>query len=322
MKNAQHDDFVQPFQLETSQLRGRLVRLGSAVDTVLQQHAYPQPVAQLLAETMAVAAALATALKYDGVFTLQSKGDGPVRLLVADVTSEGGVRGYAQFDQERMVDGARGLGLLGKGYLAFTVTQPQTNDRYQGIVELKNDNPTDNMASAVQHYFQQSEQLPTGLTVHAVADEKGSWRAGCLMLQRMPRSGGIWTGSDQDRPNLSVVDDAAEEDWARSVTLMETCRADEILSPELPPADLLYRLFHQEGVRVYEARLFDHQCRCSEKRVRNMLRSLPRDEVEKMAVDDIIKITCEFCNRHYAYDRQQRDELYQDAGPPPPANEP
>ncbi len=291
------DDVVQPFQLESSHLRGRLVRLGPALDMILRQHAYEPPVASILGEAVVVAAALATSLKYEGVFTLQAKGDGAVRMIVADVTSEGDMRGYAQ-----LTEGVRALAgdvrLLGKGTMAFTVDQKNKADRYQGIVELS----SGTFAEAVQHYFRQSEQLPTGIISAVKQDDQGRWRGGCLMLQRMPREGGI----EQVPSDIS-----AEDDWLRAMLLMQTCEAEELTHPDLKPNDLLYRLFNEEGVRAFEAKPFRHKCRCSEDRVTDMLRSLPREEIETLTVNDLITVTCEFCNHSYKYDKQRRDEIYQ-----------
>lgn len=324
------DDVVQPFQLESSHLRGRLVRLGPALDLILRQHNYEPQVGTLLGEAVVVAAALATSLKYEGVFTLQAKGDGAVRMIVADVTSEGDVRGYAQ-----LAEGIRTLAgdarLLGKGYLAFTVDQKKKDDRYhtrsskvgepcpqaptepattrnsspnfelretyQGIVELS----AGTLAEAVQHYFRQSEQLPTGIVAAVRQDDKGMWRGGCLLLQRMPREGGAPQGQSAT---------TAEDDWLRAMMLMETCGANELTHAKLTPNELLFRLFHEEGVRVFEPHAFRHKCRCSEARVADMLRSLPRAEIESMAVDGLVSVTCEFCNQSYLYDQQRRDELY------------
>ena len=180
------DDVVQPFQIEGPGLRGRLVRLGAAVDSILKRHDYPAPVAALLAEALALSATLSAALKYDGIFTLQLKGDGPVKMLVCDVTSDGAVRGYAEVTGE--IPAAQDLaaapvpGLVGKGYLAFTVDQGAHTERYQGIVELTGDSLTE----CIHHYFRQSEQFSASMQVTAGCNEAGQWRAGALMLQRMP----------------------------------------------------------------------------------------------------------------------------------------
>jgi molecular chaperone Hsp33 len=185
------DDVIQPFQLDPFALRGRLVRLGPTVDRILAQHDYPKPVATLLGEAITLAVLLAGALKYDGVFTLQTKGDGPVRLLVADVKTDGAVRGYAQYDATRLGDIEQGDDgespsvpeLLGSGYIAFTVDQGDDTERYQGIVSITGST----LAECAQHYFRQSEQLQAGLKL-AVGrtGEEGTWRAGGLMLQRVP----------------------------------------------------------------------------------------------------------------------------------------
>ncbi|HEU0117398.1 MAG TPA: Hsp33 family molecular chaperone HslO [Alphaproteobacteria bacterium] len=292
-----NQDLVQPFQLESSQLRGRLVRLGPALDIILHQHAYPDAVASLLSEAMVIAAALSTSLKYDGVFTLQAKGDGPVRLLVADVTSDGGIRAYAQFDKDGVKNAVPDTKLIGKNaYLAFTVDQKRKEDRYQGIVELSGGT----LAEAVQHYFRQSEQLPTGIVTAIDRDAQGRWHGGCLMLQKMPREGGIAYESET----------TVEDDWHRAMMLMGTCTPAELTDTALEPNELLYRLFHEEGVRVFDPHHFRHECRCSEERVVSMLQSLPRAEVETLAVDGMVEVTCEFCNKSYRFDEKRRDVLY------------
>lgn len=291
------DDCVQPFQLESGAFRGRLVRLGPALDLVLHQHAYPDIIGTLLGEAMVIASALATALKYDGVFTFQAKGEGPVRLLVADVMSDGGIRGYAQFDKDQLDGKKKNTKLFGaQSYLAFTIDQKKQDDRYQGIVELTGGT----LAEAVQHYFRQSEQLLTGIMAAVKRDDHGRWHGGCLMLQQMPREGGIGYVSDTSN----------EEDWHRIMMLMGTCTSEELVDPMLDPNDLLYRLFHEEGVRVFEPHTFRHQCRCSATRVEGMLKSLPRQEIEDLAVNGVINVTCEFCNKNYSFDEKQRQALY------------
>jgi molecular chaperone Hsp33 len=290
------DNLIQPFQLESSHLRGRLGRLGSVLDLILHQHAYPDAVGTLLAEAIAIASVLASSLKYEGVFTLQAKGDGAVRLLVADVTNDGGVRAYAQFDKDKLGNAPPDTQLLGKGYLAFTCSLAQKDDRYQGIVALEGGS----LAEAVQHYFRQSEQLPTGITVSAHRDAQGRWRAGCLLLQRMPREGGI---------NVESASPEAE-DWTRAMIVMGTCTPHELTDAALSSEGLLFRLFHEEGVRVYESQHLRHQCRCSQTRVEGMLRSLPRAEIEGLGVEGLVTVTCEFCNKSYMFTSDDRDKLY------------
>jgi molecular chaperone Hsp33 len=281
-------DLIQPFQLETSHLRGRFVRLGSVIDQIIHQHAYPAPVAALLAETAAIALALATSLKFSGVFTLQTKGDGPVRMMVADVTHDGAVRGYAQFDRAAILrDDMKADDLLGKGYLAFTVDQGQGGDRYQGLVELQ----AGGMAAAVQHYFKQSEQIPTGIKAAAEYHE-GHWTAGCLLVQRMPSEGGI-----QHEGHASPPDDA----WFDNMIMLETVTPEELCRPGASLHDILFRLFHEDGVRVYETLSLRHECRCSRKRIEDVLASLPRAEILELLEDGKITVNCEFCNTHYDF---------------------
>ena len=287
------DDVVQPFQLDPFALRGRLVRLGPTVDRILAQHDYPEPVATLLGEAITLAVLLAGALKYDGVFTLQTKGDGPVRLLVADVKTDGAVRGYAQYDSQRLGeivpngDSPSVPDLLGAGYLAFTVDQGEDTERYQGIVAITGAT----LAECAQHYFRQSEQLQAGLKLAvARAGEEGSWRAGGLMLQRVPPEGG-----------LKPIGDDVEDAWRRVMVLMSTATSAELVAPDLPPRRLLWRLFHEEEVRVYDTHAIEARCRCSHERIAGILRSLPVDEVDDMRKDAVTTVTCEFCNTRYEF---------------------
>lgn len=298
------DDLVQTFQLEHSNLRGRLVRLGGALDEILTRHAYPEPVAHLLGETIALAAALAAMLKFEGIFTLQTKGDGPIRMMVADVTSTGDVRGYAQFDEAQLaaidedrVRDAPFATLIGQGYLAFTVDQGENTERYQGIVELSGNTLMD----CVQHYFRQSEQVITGLTV-AVRHGPEGWRGGALMLQRMPGEG----GSAVTRPANDV-----EDDWRRAMVLMSTVTEAELTDARLPANDLLFRLFHEEGVRVWPPSPLQPGCRCSRERVAGVLGTLTDEELADMKIEGRIEASCQFCSTVYTFDDAQLAELRQ-----------
>lgn len=290
-------DFVQPFQIEAAGVRGRLVRLGPAVDAVMEAHGYPPPVANILAETLVMTAVLASGLKYDGVFTLQMHGDGPVGLMVADLTSDGSMRGYARFDAERLQTTGPGPEapvpkLLGAGHMAFTVDQGPETDRYQGITSLEGSTLTD----CAHAYFRQSEQLDTALTLCTSDMSLPNRRAAALVIQRLPPSGPL----DLD----------AEDDWRRAVILMSSATPAEMLEPSLEPAALLFRLFHEDGVRVYRQRPLRHHCRCSRTRVERTLRAFPRSELEDMAEDGIIHVTCEFCKAEYVFDEQALDRLF------------
>ncbi len=282
-------DIIQPFQIEGLDVRGRLVRLNAVADEILTRHDYPDAVAKQLAEMMALSAVLAAALKYEGIFTLQAKGDGPLNLMVVDLTSAGAMRGYAQFDAARLpIDGEASVPkLLGAGHLAFTVDQGDFTDRYQGIVEL--DGAT--LADCVHHYFRQSEQLQCALRL-AVSETNGHWRAGALMLQRMPP------------PEASREAEAAEDGWRRALAFMASVRNGELTDASLTPEALLYRLFHEDGVRVFRDQEIHEGCRCSRERVERVLRAMPADELSAMQEDGEAVVTCEFCNRKYRFDRE------------------
>jgi molecular chaperone Hsp33 len=307
-------DFVRPFLLEVPGLLGRLVRLGPVVDTVLTRHDYPEPVARLLGEFLALAGTLSSLLKYEGTFTLQTKGDGPVRLMVADVTSDGELRGYAEVDPAGLetARAAKGGGgapevarWLGSGYMAFTVDLAPDGERYQGIVELSGDS----LADCVNHYFRQSEQLKTAFKLTARRGA-GEWRAGGLFLQQMPESGGTWTPGLPDEPEEIVLGSGEEDDWRRALAFMASCSGEELLSETLPADDLLYRLFHEERVRVYRVRPLSLGCRCSRARLETVLRSLPPDEVREMTVDGEVVMTCQFCNVDFRFDDAALDDIY------------
>ena len=291
------DDLVQPFEIEPYGMRGRLVRLGPILDEILGQHAFPPAVGTMLGQAIALSVALSSALKYDGIFTLQTKGSGPIRLLVADVTSGGAVRGYAQYDAERLsravVEGASAASvprLLGAGYLAFTVDQGEDTERYQGIVALEGAT----LAECVHHYFRQSEQIATGIKVAVDFRTDGRWRGGALMVQRLPF---------EERQVLEADRDAIDDSWRRTLMLMGSSTSAELTDPALDPHELLYRLFHEDGVRVFRRHAVRAECRCSRARIERVLRSLPGSERSSLGdADGSVTVTCEFCNRIYRFD--------------------
>jgi molecular chaperone Hsp33 len=315
-------DLIQPFQVERYGLRGRLVRLGPVADDILGRHDYPEPVAVMLGQMMAVAASLAGALKYDGVFTLQTQGNGPIRLMVADVTSAGDMRAYAQFDAKEVADlQATGQARdsvpqwLGVGHLAFTVDQGPDTERYQGVVDLFGMT----LAECVHHYFRQSEQIEAALKVAVEHDPNAArgtgWRVGALMMQRLPKLGGHDEDGEQRSANLtpdSFDEIEREESWREAVILMGSATSAELTSDELGPNSLLYRLFHEPGVRVFKAMPLQSACRCSRDRVAAMLRAFPKEEVAEMQVDGKVEVKCEFCGRDYRFDQAALDRLFAD----------
>lgn len=282
------DDCVQPFLIDASGLNGRLVRLGPVVDEILDRHDYAVPVRTLLSEVLALTAGLATALKFDGVFTLQTKGDGPIPMMVADVTSDGALRGFAQVTGDippaEEVAAAPIPSLLGKGHIAFTVDQGPETERYQGLVELNGATLED----CVHHYFRQSAQFSSVVRLAAGQTPAGDWRAACLMLQRL---------AEEDRAEVRASA-AEDEDWRRATMLLGTADDGELLDENLPPADLLFRLFHEDGVRVFDSKPLRDECRCSRERIGRVLATLDREELKDMRLEDgRVTVTCEFCNR-------------------------
>lgn len=295
------DDLALPFSLPDLGARGRIVRLGRAVDAILHRHDYPPPVAALLGESLVLCVALASSLKYEGIFTLQMRGDGPVRLLVVDLTSDGALRGYAQFDAARIaampVESANAVPrLLGRGHLTFTVDQGADTERYQGVVALEGASLSD----CAHHYFRQSEQLATGIKLATRQDEAGRWRAAGLILQALPSQ------------ELIAETDAEERDerFRTALILMGSVRESEMLDPALSADRLLWRLFHEHAPSVFERRDVADRCRCSRTRIDSVLRSIPRAELDTMRdTRGLVAVRCEFCGTSYDYDDAQLTAL-------------
>lgn len=285
------DSHIQTFHLENANLRGRIVRIGKVLNDIIQPHEYPLAVQSVVAEAVALALLLGSMLKYEGTFILQAQGDGILKRVVSDVTSAHAVRATAGYDKEALSqlppqDHYSIAELMGKGYLAFTVDQGEHAERYQGIVELKGES----LKESIQHYFAQSEQINTAINLAVGRDENGEWRAGAIMLQHMPEHEKI----PQDAKPIA-------ENWLRASILLETCQKEELLDPRLSDDTLLYRLFHEEGVRVFDPQKLTKGCRCTPEKLQNVLRTLSAGEVEDVAVEGKITMTCEFCNRHFDF---------------------
>jgi len=284
------DDLVAAFQIEAQPARGRIVRLGSVVDDILKQHDYPEPVANLLGEICALAALVGASLKFEGRLIVQAQGEGPVSYVVADYDTSGGLRGYCRFDPERVAGVSGGFSrpgadtLLGKGLFIMTIDPADMKDRYQGVTEIEGET----LALCAERYFAQSEQTPTRvrLAVAELQNEQGrSWRAGGIIVQNI-------AGDDA----RGSTDDA----WDRVQALFQTVAEDELVDPLISPATLLYRLFHEDGVRLFPARPLRAFCRCSQTRVIDMLRAFPlEDRAEMVEPDGSIRVTCEYCSKVY-----------------------
>jgi molecular chaperone Hsp33 len=290
-------DLLRPFQLERSHIRGRFVRLAGTIDRALEAHDYPAPVSRLLGELMVLAGGLAGGLKFDGQFSLQIRGEGPIRLMVADCTNDGRMRGYASFDREQVeeADAEDSGALLGSGLLALTVDQTASGgDTYQGIVELEGKSLADSMLT----YFRRSEQVQTGIRVALGRDpQTGNWCGGAIILQALP-------------PSTPEERRARQDDWLEAMLLLQTASDGELTDPALEPDVLLFRLFHETGVRVFEPMRLAHACSCDEDRVERMLLSFPEDDIEEMRLEDgSIDVTCQFCGRRYHFGIERLAEL-------------
>ena len=305
------DDTVQPFDVSALDLRGRVVRLGPAVDGILAPHNYPPPVAKLLGEAVALTVLLGTAIKIEGRFILQTQTDGPVRMLVVDFRNPGNVRACARFDAAR-VAGAIEAGkatagaLLGRGHLAMTIDQGTDTSRYQGLVALDGGSLED----AAHEYFKSSEQIPTRVRL-AVGEEMspGSghrWRAGGMLLQFLPKAPERARVPDLppgDAPEGTPAHKVQEDDaWVEGRSMIETVEDLELLDPSLSSERLVYRLFHERGVRVFKSVSIVAQCSCSRDGVEAMLRSFSQDDRDHMVENGKISVTCEFCSANYQFE--------------------
>ncbi len=304
------DDSVLPYAVEPLDVRGRMVRLGPAIDRILARHVYPAPVARLLGEAVALTVLLGSSLKSEGRFQMQTKSDGIVEMLVVDFDAPDRVRAFARFNEAALaalpagqVDSAT---LLGTGHLAFSIDQGSEMSRYQGVVPLEGQG----LEAAAHQYFRQSEQIPT-LVRLAVAENltgQGShWRAGGLLLQFLPSSSERQRQIDLhpgDAPDGSEHAPFTEDDaWLEALSLASTVEDHELVDPLLSSERLLYRLFHERGVKVFELQPVVEACRCSTDRIRDMLVRFSHQERLDMVGDNgHIGITCEFCSTHRDFD--------------------
>ena len=287
---------ILPFYLageagDTALVRGRFASVGAPVTRILARHDYPEAVAGLQAEAMAIAACLSTFMKFDGVFTLQAKGDGYVKTLLADMTSDGALRGYSAFDEDvqppvgaDMVEAmpASVPSLLGSGYAAFTVDQGHENGRYQGIVELDGETLSD----AATAWFANSEQIDSHI-VAAARQVGDSWMASALMVQRVATDGGHLAG---------VARDVQEDAWTTAEMLLRSVRREELVDPDLAPETLVFRLFNTLRPHVAPAQPVEDRCRCSPERAIAVLERMPADDLaDLVTATGTIDVTCEFC---------------------------
>lgn len=288
-----HDDLAAAFQIDGWPVRGRLVRMGPAINRILSAHDYPTPVANLLGEAAVLAALVGSALKFDGRLLVQAQGDGPVRYVLADYGTDGTMRGFCRYDEAELAalcDSTPNPGandLLGKGMFILTLDRGPEFERTQGITPIEGDS----LSSCAEHYFVQSEQIPTKVTLavgQITTDEGTQWRAGGALIQ------------------VIAADDArgsTEEVWERTRALFATLSDDELVDPTITPETLLYRLFHEDGVRLEGASELKAVCRCSRERIVTVLQSFPEDErAEMVEADGKIHANCEYCSTDYLID--------------------
>ena len=290
---APTDNLAAAFQIDGWPVRGRLVRLGAAIDKILAAHAYPEPVAALLGEACALAALIGSSLKFDGRLMVQAQGDGPVRYVVADYGTDGHLRGFCRFDPEEVAKASEGFArpgaktLLGGGVFIMTVDRGADFERTQGVTPIEGES----LSLCAEHYFSQSEQVPTKvrLAVGEVETDAGrAWRAGGAMIQVI--------AGDESRGST-------EEVWERTRALFATLGDDELIDPTISAETLLYRLFHEDGVRLEGAKALAAVCRCSKDRIATVLQSFPAEERAEMVEDDgKIRVTCEYCSTAYEID--------------------
>lgn len=318
------DDTVLPFQLDASDIRGRVARLDGTLDGILKQHDYPPQVEALVAEMALLTALIGQTIKLRWKLSLQVQSDGPVRMIATDyfAPEEEGraarIRAYAGFDRERLTGGAA-FDQLGRGYFAILIDQGQGMAPYQGITPLAGGS----LAACAETYFAQSEQLPTRFALgHARSDAPGAgthWRAGGIMLQHMPAASPLAaaaTGTGDVLRAADLVQAQAGENWNRVNILLDTVEEAELIGPDVPPTDLLIRLFHEEGPRVFDAQAVRFGCTCSEERVRRSLSIYSARDIQTMTTENgRVTADCQFCGAHYDLDPKtlgfeagQRDE--------------
>jgi molecular chaperone Hsp33 len=305
------DDAVIPFEVNALDLRGRLTRMGPALDEILTKHDYPPAVGKLLGEAIVLTTLLGSSLKFDGRFILQTQTDGPVSFLIVDFQAPDRLRAYARYDVKRLKPGLDSGALLGKGHLAMTIDQGPDMSRYQGLVALDGGG----LEEAAHEYFLRSEQIPTRVRI-AVGEEfrggeggKHRWRAGGLLMQFLPKAPERARQADLhpgDAPEGTVPHTVAEDDaWVEGQSLIGTVEDLELIDPDLSGERLLYRLFHERGVRVFKEVALQARCSCSRDAVSSMLKSFDAKDRAEMVKDGKVVVTCEFCSSVYEFTPQE-----------------
>lgn len=306
------DDTVLPFQLDRSDIRGRVARLDGVLDQVLSQHDYPPAVEALVAEMALLTALIGQTIKLRWKLSLQVRGDGPARLIATDYygpTDDGEparIRAYASFDKDRIDPTGHPFNQIGKGYFAILIDQGEGNTPYQGITPIAGGS----LSACAEAYFAQSEQLPTSFQLtygkSSMPGQADGWRAGGIMLQSMPKASPLAAKEVQPEEGLtSVVDLLDEEDgenWNRANHLVQTVEELELIGPTVQPTELLVRLFHEEKPRVFDPQPVKFGCSCSEDKVRQSLSIYSARDIQTMTTEEgTVTADCQFCGAHYVF---------------------
>lgn len=298
--DSKNFDTCASFHINNGTFFGRFIRLDKVVNDIISKHDYPATVNAIIAESTALAALLASTIKYDGLFTLQTKSDGPVSMIVVDVTSDGKIRACAEFDEDR-INAAKALRktlneheetphFLGHGYLAFTVDQGGPDKMYQGVVDIQGKT----LSECAMRYFAQSEQIDTAikLFVHEPQTPEGAWASAGILLQKLPLKGG---------KNVSEEDVA--ESWHEATVFLESLQADEVFNADLSNEELLHRLYHANNLEVQQSKTYTFSCRCNREKLQAILGAMKPEELDSLTENGRISAQCHFCGTKYSFEK-------------------
>jgi molecular chaperone Hsp33 len=299
------DDIVVPFYIDEAQVRGRLVRLGSQLNQILENHSYPTIINHYLAELVAIGVALSTDTKQEGLFTLQITGGQTIKMMVVDITSEGTIRACAKWNEESLENLLKNTNdnpslreLFSSAFLVFTIDLVNKDDRYQAVVELAGST----LSECMHHFFRQSDQVPTGIVVGTQINTEGeNYLAASIILQKLPPS------SDSSAEEIEKEEDA----WFTDLSLLGTVTKQELLDKNLTADTLLYRLFHERNIRVLPVKEIVSKCYCSRERIVEILSNFSETDLTDMIVDDQINVTCEFCDETQTFNKDEIDTITQ-----------